>query len=395
VTQPVRGSGPLVSLEAIAPASTPARLVSPSVESMRAYPPGKLPSEVAAELGVEASSLLFLAANENVLGPSPRAVEAAARALATSHLYPDGASTLLRRALGERHGVSPARIVVGNGSNDLIELLVRTFVGPDEVVATAWPSFVVYRLAAQAASRDVVLAPLFRDRLDLAGLAALVDHRTKVVFVANPNNPTGSYVTALELETFLARIPPSVIVVLDEAYRELVDAPDYADGLPWVARRPRTVVLRTFSKAYGLAGLRVGYGVMEEELADYLDRVRQPYNVSHVAQAAALAALEDDSHLAATRALAIQGRAELERGARQLGLHVIPSQANFVVIHLPIDGEAAQAALRADGILVRAMAAYAMPDAIRVTVGTSAMNARVIAALGSVLRASVRPGPRG
>lgn len=362
------------------------RLVSPSIDSMRAYPPGKPWRALAAELGIPPEELLLLAANENVLGPSERAVAAAQGALAGAHLYPDGASTELKDALAQKLGVDAARIVVGNGSNDIIDLLVRTFVGPDELVASAWPSFVVYRLVAQAAGKDAVLAPLHRDRYDLAALAALIDYRTKLVFIANPNNPTGTYVTKRELSSFLERIPPTVIVVLDEAYFEYVVAPDYPSGLTDFPGRSRLVVLRTFSKAHGLAGLRIGYGVMDPELVEYIDRVRQPYNVSSVAQAAAIAALEDDAHVEQSRKMVRAGMAQLEAGFTKLGLSFVPSQANFIVVRVPGEGDRVQADLKKRGVLVRGMSAYGMPSAVRLTVGTEAMNARVLAALGEVLK---------
>jgi histidinol-phosphate aminotransferase len=360
------------------------RLVIPSIEAMRAYPPGKPWRQVAAELGLPDNEVLLLAANENLHGCSPRAREAAARALAEAHLYPDGNATELKAALAAKLGVDVGRLVVGNGSNEIIELLVRTFVGPDESVVSAWPSFVVYRLAAQAQGRDAVLAPLFRERYDLPALGALVDHRTKLVFIANPNNPTGTYVSRRELAAFLERIPPQVIVVLDEAYFEYASAPDYPSGLTDFPGRERLVVLRTFSKAYGLAGLRVGYGVMSPELVDYLDRVRQPYNTSVVAQAAAIAALADDTHLAQVVAATRAGRAQLEEGLRGLKLGWVPSQANFVVVHVPVDGDVAQAQLKTQGLLVRSMAAYGMPRSVRVTVGTPAMIERTLAGLATL-----------
>lgn len=357
------------------------RLVSPAIDAMRASPPGKPWRQLASELGIPESEILLLAANENLHGSSPRALEAARAALADAHLYPDGSATELKAALAAKLGVAAGRLVIGNGSNELIELLVRTFVGPDEAVVSAWPSFVVYRLAAQAQGRDAVLAPLFRDRYDLPALAALVDHRTKLVFIANPNNPTGTYVTRRELAAFLERIPRNVIVVLDEAYFEYAHAADYPSGLTDFAGHPRLVVLRTFSKAHGLAGLRVGYGVMDPELVDYVERVRPPYNVNVVGQAAARAALDDEAHLADVVARNRAGRTQLEEGLRTLKLGWIPSQANFVVVQTPLDGDRAQAALKAQGILVRSMAAYAMPNAIRITVGTEAMNTRTLEAL--------------
>jgi histidinol-phosphate aminotransferase len=369
-------------------------LVIPSIANLRAYPLAPPWRDLAAELGIAPSALRLLSANENVLGPSPRAVEAGRAALLEAHLYPDGGGLHLKSALAERLGVRRERVVLGNGSNDIIELLVRTFVGPGETVVTGWPSFVVYRLVPQAHGRDVILAPLRRDRYDLTALAGLIDHRTKVVFVANPNNPTGTHVSHREVVAFLERIPRSVIVVLDEAYLEYVTAEDFPRGLELLESHPRLVLLRTFSKAYGLAGLRIGYGVMDAELADYVERVRQPYNVSSVAQAAALAALDDTEHLERSRALARAGLQQLTEGFARLRLEVVPSQANFVVVRLPFDGAPLQAALRDRGILVRAMGGYGMPDSVRVTIGTEEMNAQVLREVEALIASGIGRGEK-
>lgn len=360
------------------------QLVGAEIASLSPYRPGRPWRLVAAELGVRDEELLMLHANENVLGPSQAAIEAGRAALAEVNLYPDGGAMVLREALAKRHGVTPEQIAVGNGSNEIIELLVRTFVGPGETVVTAWPSFVVYRLITQASGREILNAPLRDDRYDLAALAALIDRRTKLVFIANPNNPTGTYLPKRSIAAFLDRIPRSVIVVLDEAYAEYATAPDYPDGVRDFGSRPRTVVLRTFSKIYGLAGLRIGYGVMERELVQYLDCVRQPYNVSSIAQAAALAALGDEDHVRRSQELVVEGRATLEQGLGPLGLKVVPSQANFVLVKLPTDGAPVVERLRAKGILVRDMRGYDMAQTIRVTIGTAAMNRRVIDALAEI-----------
>ena len=354
--------------------------------ALHAYPPARPWRLVAEELGVAESEVLLLAANENVLGPSPKAVAATMDAMREAHLYPDGACSILREKLTQKHKVSSDRIVVGNGSNEIIELLVRTFVQPGETVVTAWPSFVVYRLVAQAHGRDTILAPLRRDRYDLNAMAALIDHRTKLVFIANPNNPTGTYVTKRELNTFLERIPSSVIVVIDEAYVEYTTAEDCPDALTDLAERPRMVVLRTFSKIYGLAGLRVGYGIMDPELVDYVERVRQPYNVNTVAQLAAAAALDDDEHVEKSRKLVSDGMAQLTPAIEKIGLESVASQANFLVIKLPFDGLIAQAELRKRAVLVRSMGGYGMPNSIRINIGTEQMNDRVIACLSEIVK---------
>jgi histidinol-phosphate aminotransferase len=359
-------------------------LVSQEIATLAPYKAGRPWRQVAKEIGVPESELLMLAANENVLGPSKKALEAARRALTEVNLYPDGGCQHLREALAKRHGVSIQHIVVGNGSNEIIELLVRTFVGPGETVVTSWPSFVVYRLITQAQGREILIAPLRDDRYDLAAMAALVDRRTKLVFIANPNNPTGTYVPKRAIAAFLDRIPTSVIVVLDEAYFEYADALDYPDGVREFLQRPRTVVLRTFSKIFGLAGLRIGYGVMEPSLVHFIDCVRQPYNVSSVAQAAALSALDDTEHVEKSRQLVKDGRVLLEYGLAELGYKVVPSQANFMLFRLPSEAAPIAEKLRARGILVRDMRGYDLPNTIRLTIGTREMNLRVLEALREI-----------
>lgn len=349
-------------------------LVSVDIASMTPYAPGRPWRALAAELGVPESDLCLLAANENVIGPSQLGIAAARAALEEVNLYPDGGATALRAALAERHGVTPDHIAVGNGSNEIIELLVRTFVGPGETVVTAWPSFVVYRLVTQAAGREILIAPLRDDRYDLSALAALVDQRTKLVFIANPNNPTGTYVPRRHLAAFLDRIPRSVIVVLDEAYHEYVTAEDYPDGTRDFKAHPRLVVLRTFSKIFGLAGLRIGYGVMDPLLVRFIDCVRQPYNTSSVAQAAALGALGDEEHVRVSQRLVRDGMVLLTDKFRGLGLEVVPSQANFLLVKLGRPAAPLVAAMRQRGVLVRDMRGYDLPDTIRLTVGTRAQN---------------------
>lgn len=361
-------------------------LVTPEIAALAPYAPGRPWRQVAKELGLPESELLQLAANENALGPSAKAVEAAGRALGEAHLYPDGGFTALREALAKRHGVTPQHIAVGNGSNELIELLVRTFLGPGQTMVTSWPSFVVYRLAVQAAGREALIAPLRNDRYDLAAMSALVDSRTQLVFIANPNNPTGTYVPRRELAAFLDRVPRQVIVVVDEAYAEYADASDYPDAVRDFGHHPRLVVLRTFSKIYGLAGLRVGYGVMDPVLVHYLDCVRQPYNVNSAAQAAALAALEDEPHLRASQRLAKEGKAQLTEGLAHLGLSVVPSQANFLVVRLQRPAGPVVERLRGAGVLVRDMRGYDMPETLRITVGTRAQNRVVLEALANALK---------
>ncbi|MBK8014039.1 MAG: histidinol-phosphate transaminase [Deltaproteobacteria bacterium] len=361
-------------------------MVSSEIGLVAPFRPPKIRSELAEELGIDEGDILDLSANENALGPSPKARTAAIEALGAAHRYPDGGAQSLRAALADRHGVTPAQIVVGNGSYELIDLLVRTFVSPGETIVTGWPSFVVYRLTALSYGREALLAPLRHHRYDLAGMAALVDRRTKLVFIANPNNPTGTYLPRRHLAAFLARVPRSVIVVLDEAYGDFATAVDFPNGVVDFKGRPRLVVLKSFSKAHGLAGLRVGYAITDAALVYHMDAVRQAFNVGSVAQAAALAALGDEEHFERSRRLVRDGRVELERRLIQLGLEVVPSQANFVLVRLPNDAAPIVERLRQKGILVRDLRGYGMPDAVRVTVGTRAMNLRFLLVLEDLLQ---------
>ncbi len=325
--------------------------------------------EVAKRLGVDPSSLALLASNENPLGPSERAVEAARHALVSGHRYPDPWCRRLVRAVAAHHRVSPEQVVVGNGSSEIIEVLVRTFVGPGQTVVSGWPSFAAYRISAQIEGREFLSAPLRRGRLDLAGIAALVDRRAKLVFLSNPNNPTGTYVRLRELAAFMNRVPPETIVVVDEAYADYVEASDYPQAIEdLLPAHPRLVVLRTFSKAYGLAGYRVGYGVMAPNLVRAIHLVRPVFSVSTIAEKAALAALEDTEHLDRSRRLVSRERAKLLEGLRNLGLVPYPSQANFVYVgDLPVD---MPNYLENRGILVRGLSSYGLQDAIRISVGS-------------------------
>jgi histidinol-phosphate aminotransferase len=359
-------------------------LVPPYVEALQPYVPGKPIEEVEREYGV--SDVAKLASNENALGPSPRALAAARAACASVNLYPDGSAFHLKAALAAKLGVGADEVVVGNGSNELLELFVRTFVAEGEEVLTAAQSFVVYRLASQAHGRTCVEVPMREHRYDLAAMAGRISARTKVVFLANPDNPNGTYFSAAELERFLAAVPSHVVVVLDEAYVEFVTARDFPDGLEVRRRRPNVVVCRTFSKIHGLAGLRLGYAVASPEIAGYLDRVRAPFNVNLVAQAAGVAALADGEHVARSRALAASELPFLADGLRALGAVPVPSQANFVFADFP--GRPAAPlfdALLREGVVVRPMQGYGFPTAQRITVGLRADNEKLLAALRKVL----------
>ncbi len=360
-------------------------LVPPYVASLTPYVPGKPIEEVERELGI--SGVAKLASNENALGPSPLALAAARQAAAKVNLYPDGSAYLLRHALAGKLGVAFEEVFVGNGSNELIELMVRTFACEGEEVLTSAHSFVAYRLAAQAHGRALVEAPMkARFHYDLDALRARLTARTKLVFLANPDNPTGTWFTEAELVPFLEAVPPGVLVVLDEAYVEFVDAPGFPDSLVLRRRFPNLVILRTFSKIHGLAGLRLGYGVARAELTGFLDRVRAPFNTSLVAQAAGVAALGDEAHVARSRALVREERPVLMAGLAALGATVVPSQGNFVLADFPgTDGKAVFEALLREGVVVRPVAGYGFPTCQRITVGLPRENEKCLAALKKVL----------
>lgn len=357
------------------------RLVTPSIEKLRPYEAGKPIEELARELGI--SDAVKLASNENPLGPSPLAVKAAQAALGEVHRYPDANTYLLRERLASHLGVRMEEILLGNGSNELLDLLVGTFATPEEHVVFADPAFVVYQLASLAHGVQFTPVPLSDEVHDLPALARAVKANTKVLFVANPNNPTGTYVTRAAMETFLREVPEHVIVAVDEAYFEYADAADYPDCLKLRHLRERLVVLRTFSKIYGLAALRVGYAVGPANLIDYMNRVRAPFNVSSVGQAAALAALDDAAHVELSRSTNREERAKLEAALKEIGFRVVPSQANFVYVDTARPARALYDALLRKGVIVRPFGA--LPTSLRITVGTRAENERCIAALREVL----------
>ncbi len=368
-------------------------LVAPHLQNLIAYVPGKPIEETEREYGV--SGIAKLASNENCLGPSPKAAAAAAAALSSMHLYPDAGAFYFKQRLVEHHraaGIDAAQLVVGNGTNEILTLLVRALVGPDEAVMVGWPSFIVYRLAAMGLNRREYPVALRPDHTyDLEAMAQVArddNNRVKLIFVANPNNPTGQYIGRADLEAFLDAVPADVTVVLDEAYAEYVDADDYPDGMALCMRRPRTVVTRTFSKVFGLAALRVGYAVCDPEIADVLNRLRDPFNTNSVAQVAAMAALDDTDHVAKSVAHNSQERARLAAALEGLGIDVTPSQCNFLLGTWP-EGAPPTADINEQllrrAVIVRPMAGYGLAQSARITVGTADENNRLIAALREVL----------
>lgn len=354
------------------------RLVPAHLRSLAPYVPGRPAEDVAREHGLE--RVVKLASNENPLGPSPRALRAVAGALAELGRYPDGAGRGLRAALAGRLGVEPERIALGNGSNEIITLLARLFVGAGEEAVVSEGAFAIYRLAVQAAGGVVRSVPMRGFVHDLEAMARAVGPATRLVFVGNPNNPTGTIFRRPEWERFLARIPDDVVVVCDEAYAEFVEDPDYPDAIREPDRHPLLVVVRTFSKAYGLAGLRVGYALAAADVIDLLDRIRDPFNVNALAQAAARAALEDAEHLERSRSAVRAGRRFLERVFGELGLAFVPGEANFLMVDVG-DGGRVAAGLERRGVIVRPIAGYGFPRHVRITVGTPEENGALARAL--------------
>ncbi len=353
--------------------------------TLKPYVPGKPVSETERELGI--TGCIKLASNENPYGPSPKAVTAIQRSLAGLNDYPDGGAYYLKQALAARHRVDARQIIVGNGTNELLEMVVRTCVRPGESVLYADPSFIVYKLAPLAAGCSIKRVPLTPDlRYDLPALARAADAKTKLLVIGNPNNPTGTYVTARELEDFLGAVSEDLVVVLDEAYFEYASASDFPNGFDFLGWRKRLLVTRTFSKCYGLAGLRVGYGVGDLELVDYLNRGRQPFNVNSLAQVAALAALDDVEHLTLATRSNREEMARLVPALRARGFKVYDSQANFVLVDVHQDGEQLFQKLLRRGVIVRPVSNYGLTTCVRVTIGTPAQNDRLLAAIDEVLR---------
>jgi histidinol-phosphate aminotransferase len=359
------------------------------VRAIAPYQPGKPITEVARELGLDERSIVKLASNENPRGISPKALAAAAAALPELGRYPDGFE--LTRALSRRLGVDMQQIVLGNGSNDVLELAGMAFLAPGRSAVYSQHAFAVYPLATQARGAQGIAVPAKDYGHDLEAMFAAIRPDTRVVFIANPNNPTGTMVGAAELESFLVRVPKNVVVVIDEAYNEYLEPALRCPSIAWIGRFPNLIVTRTFSKVYGLAGLRIGYGICRAELADLLNRVRQPFNVNNLAIAAAVAALDDLDFVRESYALNAAGMAQLCEGCKRLGLAWIPSYGNFLTVEIPRDGSASRAAavfqkLLRLGVIVRPLAGYAMPDHLRVTIGLAAENARFLETLGAVLK---------
>ena len=366
-------------------------LAAPGIRGLKPYVPGKPPEELERELGISGS--IKLASNENPLGPGSRARAAIAAAIAGVGMYPDGSGHLLRSRLAHRHGVDLGQVTLGNGSNDVLVLLAETFLTPEHEAVYSQFAFAVYPIAVQATGARARVAAAYPPDApmplghDPQAILAAIGPKTRIVFLANPNNPTGTWLTAPEVQALLRAIPPEVIIVMDEAYHEYSIEVGVPDGTTWLGTHPNLVVTRSFSKAYGLAGLRIGYALSHPDVAELLNRLRQPFNVSVLGLAAAAAALDDQEHIAATVALNRQGLRRLCDGLAALGLKVLPSAANFVLCDLGRPAAAVDEALKRRGVIVRPVANYGLPDHLRISTGTAEQNERMLAAMAAALAA--------
>jgi len=358
-------------------------LTREGIETLVPYPPGKPIEELERELGIKGS--IKLASNENPLGPSPLAVEAILNRLSTLHRYPDGSGFYLKAALSRKLGLPMDQIVLGNGSNEIIELAVRTFLSPGGHAVQPSPTFLVYEKIVKGAGGEMTSVPLLDYGIDLEAVSAAIRADTKIVFINNPNNPTGAALQAEALSDFLEQIPKDLVVVLDEAYIEFASDSGVANGLQLLNAHPLLIVLRTFSKLYGLAGLRIGYGFSSKRVVDYLNRVRQPFNANTLALAAAEAALGDTSFVEKTLKLVREGLLYLYDQLSRLGLEFVPTQTNFFLIKVPLGGRTTYDRMLREGVIVRAMDSYGLPGFIRINVGLPEENERFLKALKKVL----------
>ncbi|MBS0657108.1 MAG: histidinol-phosphate transaminase [Verrucomicrobia bacterium] len=359
-------------------------LAQPQLRDLVAYETGKPIEDVARELGLHPDEIVKLASNENPLGPSPKALVAMHRAIDLAHFYPDGAGYYLREAIAKKHTLGMENVILGNGSNEIIEFLGHAFLNPEAEVIASKHAFVVYKLMASLFGAKFVEVPDPNFTHDLRAMAEAITPRTRQIFVANPNNPTGTIVSQAEIDAFMARVPEHATVIFDEAYYEYLDQPP--DTLKYVREGRNVIILRTFSKIQGLASTRIGYGLAPKELVDVLQKTRQPFNANGIAQAGALAGLLDQEHQRETKRVNDEGRAYLQTEFAALGRRFVPSYANFVLVHVG-DGKAVFQALLRRGLIVRPMAGYGLPEWLRISVGTMEQNRKLIAALREILAA--------
>ena len=359
-------------------------LAHPWLRDLVSYEPGKPIEDVARELGLQPEQIIKLASNENPLGPSPKALAAMQEALLRSNIYPDGGGYYLREAIAKKFGLERSNVMLGCGSNEIIEFIGHAFLREGDEIVVARHAFVVYKLMATLFGAKTIEVPDPNFEHDLDGMLAAITPRTREVFIANPNNPTGTLLRQPAIDRFMERVPDHVVVVFDEAYHEFLD--NAPDTLKFVREGRRVVVLRTFSKIQGLANLRIGYGMASKEIIDVLQKTRQPFNANGIAQAGALAGLQDDEHQRKTRELTTEGRAFLQSEFSRLGLEFVPSYANFVLVKVG-DGRAVFQSLLREGIIVRDMNSYGLPEWIRVSIGTAEQNQRFVSELEELLSA--------
>jgi len=358
-------------------------LARKNVSKIMPYIAGKPIEETKRELGLE--KVIKLASNENPLGPSPLAKAAIIKCVNQINRYPDSQSFYLREKLAASLGLNRECLVLGNGSDELIDVIIKAFVEPDEFILTAQTTFLEYEIIAQVFGRRIKKVPLKNFKYDLKAMAKCVTDKCKLIFIANPNNPTGTYVNKDEVREFLRGLPDSAVVVFDEAYDTFIDVKDYPDTLKYLKDK-NVIILKTFSKGYGLAGLRIGYAIAKPEIAKYMQRVRQPFNINIMAQAAALAALDDKNFLNHSRKVVLEGKKFLYREISRLGLKYVPSAANFILVDLAGDGLKVFKALLKSGVIVRDMDQYGLKNFIRVTVGTESENKLFIKALSKIIK---------
>jgi len=355
---------------------------NPQLRDLAVYEPGKPIEETARELEVDPGAIIKLASNENPLGPSPKATQAMAAALEHAQLYPDGGTFCLRSALGARLGFARENIILGNGSNEVIEFLGHAFLNPGDDVIVSEHAFIAYKLIATLFGARTIETPSPDYEHDLDAMLNAITPKTRIIFIANPNNPTGTLISQIKIDKFISRLPENIVAVFDEAYFEFLDQPP--DILQYIRNGRDIVVLRTFSKIHGLASLRVGYGIARRELIEVLQKTRQPFNVNGIAQAGALAALADEAHQRKTKRVADQGRVYLEEQFAGMKLRFVPAAANFAMVNVG-DGAAVSKKLLAQKIIVRPLKGYNLPEWVRITVGTMEQNKKCIAALKKVL----------
>ncbi len=359
------------------------KLMRKNLEDLIPYEPGKPIEEVKREYGLK--EVIKMASNENCLGPSPLAVEALRKALSNIHLYPDGGGFSLRRKIAQRLGLKMENIILGNGSDEIIRMIVETFLNPGEETIMGDPAFIIYEMATKVMNGNCIKVPLKNYAHDLYAMREKITPRTKLFFVSNPNNPTGTMVRRKEVDEIMKDFPEHTIAVFDEAYYEYIEEEDFPDTLYWLKRGKNIIILRTFSKIYGLAGLRIGYAISSPQIISALNRVRQPFNTNSLAQTAALAALDDEEHVRRSRELNRKGKEYFYREFRRMGLEFIPTATNFILVNVKRDGREVFEKLLRKGIIVRPMSGYGLSTFIRVTIGREEENQKFISSLKEVM----------